>query len=124
MIICFDTIVKLYNVLQVEYIVVAVFAVVIVILCNLASCIYHRVLAKDDTKNFLMINVLNGHLAIFYQLTSFLNLVLLFCELAEIEKTNDFTLLEKPLLQIYRFYFIIKMAQMSVAISTKHYKPG
>ena len=124
MTICLDTIIKLYQVFQVEYIVIAVVAVVIVILCNLASCIYHRVLAKDDTKNFLIINVLNGHLAIFYQLTSVLYLGLIFFEYAEISQNEAFNELRRTLIQIALFYFGIKMTQMTVAIATKHYKPG
>ena len=87
--------------------VVAVVAVVIVILCNLASCIYHRVLAKDDTKNFLIINVFNGHLAIFYQITSLVFLILLFCEMTEVEKNETLSLLEKDIIQMIRFCSLI-----------------
>ena len=119
-----ETIFKLYYLFQVENVVISSTAILIVILCNLASCVYHRILANDESKRFLIINVLNDHLAFFYQFASLLYLTLFFCEIAEVEKNDVFKQLEDATIQIVRFYFVIKMAQMSVAISTKHYKPG
>ena len=124
MIISLDTIIELYHLYQLEYILVATAAVFIVIFCNISSCVYHRILAKDASKRFLMINVLNGNLAIFDQLSSLFYLGLLFCEMAEVEKNEDFKLLQSILIQIVRFYFVIKMAQMSLALVAKQYKPG
>ena len=124
MIISLETIIELYKVYLFDHIVLASAAVVIVILCNLASCAYHRVLAKNEDKSFLLMNVLNGHLAVFYQLACTLYLGLLLCEMTEIRENEDYNVARQSLIQITKFYFDIKMIQITVAIATKHYKPG
>ena len=119
-----ETLTQLYYVYSAGYFIVASVAVVIVVLCNLASCVYHRMLAKDDSKKFLIINVLNGHLAFLYQFSTVLFLVLLILAIAGVEVEDDLRDVVQFSIMSIKYFFVIKMTQMSVAISFKHYKPG